>query len=79
MCGINVNGENRFIISPEPGGHFTYAKAEYKSIFGTVKSGWIKEDGKYIYEIEIPANCTADVILPDGNFQTLFSGKHIIK
>ena len=78
MCGINVNGENRFIISPEPGGHFTFANAEYKSVFGTVKSGWIKENGKYIYEIEIPANCTADIILPDGKCHTVFAGKHKI-
>ena len=23
MCGINVDGENHFVISPKPGGHFT--------------------------------------------------------
>lgn len=77
MCGINISGENHFVISPKPGGHFEFAKAEYKSVFGTVKSGWKKEKGKYIYEVEIPANCTADVILPDGKRQTVFAGKNI--
>ncbi|MGN0533623.1 MAG: family 78 glycoside hydrolase catalytic domain, partial [Eubacterium sp.] len=65
MCGINVDGENHFVISPKPGGHFTFAKAEYKSVFGTVKSGWEIKDGKTVYTIEIPANCTADIII-DG-------------
>lgn len=76
MCGINVDGENHFIISPNPGGHFTYAKAEYRSVFGTVKSGWEKQDKGFVYEIEIPANCTADIILPDGTKQTVTAGKY---
>ncbi|MGN0534571.1 MAG: family 78 glycoside hydrolase catalytic domain [Eubacterium sp.] len=76
MCGINVDGENHFVISPKPGGHFTFAKAEYKSVFGTVKSGWEIKDGKTVYAIEIPANCTADIILPNGKMQTVTSGKY---
>ena len=39
---------------------------------------WIKENGKYIYEIEIPANCTADLILPDGKKETLLAGTYKI-
>lgn len=77
MCGINVSGENHFVIKPRPGGHFDFAKAEYKSIFGTVKSGWKKQNDKYIYEIEIPANCTAEIILQNGEKQTVTAGKHI--
>ncbi|MGN1419843.1 MAG: family 78 glycoside hydrolase catalytic domain, partial [Acutalibacteraceae bacterium] len=76
MCGINVDGENHFIISPKPGGHFTFAKAEYKSVFGPVKSGWEIQDGKTVYTIEIPSNTTADVILPDGTWKTVSAGKH---
>ena len=77
MCGINVDGENHFVIKPMPGGHFTFANAKYKSIFGEVKSDWKKENGKYIFQITIPANCTADVILPNGEKQTVTAGKHI--
>lgn len=78
MCGINVSGENHFVVSPKPGGNFKFANAEYKSIFGCVKSGWKKENGKYIYEIEIPANCTADLILPDGKKEKLHACKYKI-
>lgn len=76
MCGIKVDGENHFVISPKAGGHFTFAKAEYKSVFGTVKSGWEIKDSKAIYTIEIPANCTADIILPNGEKQTVTTGKY---
>lgn len=77
MCGINASGENYFVIKPQPGGHFTFANAQYNSVFGTVESGWAIKDGKAIYTIEIPANCTADIILPNGEKQTVAAGKHI--
>ena len=77
MCGINVSGENHFVIKPQPGGHFTFANAQYNSVFGTVKSGWEIKDGKATYTIEIPANCTAEIILQNGEKQTVTAGKHI--
>lgn len=76
MCGIKVDGENHFVIKPQPGGHFDFAKAEYKSIFGTVKSGWKKQNDKYIYEIVIPANCTAEIVLPNDEKYTVTAGKY---
>ena len=75
MCGIDVDGENHFVIEPKPGGSFTFAKAQYKSIFGTVQSGWEIKDGKTVYIIDIPANTTADIILPNGTEQTVVAGE----
>ena len=63
MCGIRVEGENHFTIAPRPGGHFTYAKASYDSVYGRVESGWRREDGKTVFEITVPANCTAELRL----------------
>lgn len=77
MCGIRVDGENHFMIEPKPGGHFTYANAEYQSVYGKVVSGWKKQEDKYSFEIEIPANTTADIILPNGTEQTITAGKYI--
>lgn len=64
MCGIRVEGENHFTIAPRPGGHFTYAKAGYQSVYGRVESGWTRESGKTVFEITVPANCTAELRLP---------------
>ncbi|MBQ9879114.1 MAG: family 78 glycoside hydrolase catalytic domain [Clostridia bacterium] len=75
MCGINVSGENRFVIRPLPGGSFTYAKAEYKSVFGTVISGWEKTGNGYRYDIVIPPGCVADVVI-DGKKQTVTAGSY---
>ena len=67
MCGINLAGENRFLITPRPGGHFTHASAEYLSVYGMVKSGWARIEGKTEFTVTVPANCTALVRLPDGS------------
>jgi len=74
MCGIKIDGENHFIISPKPGGHFTFANAEYNSIYGKVISGWEIKDGKIVFTINIPANTTAEIVLPNGINQTVSAG-----
>ena len=77
MCGIQVDGENRFTIAPQPGGHFTHAAASYTSVFGKVQSGWERRDGKTIYTIDVPANCTATVRMPSGRVETVGAGTHV--
>ena len=77
MCGIQIAGENEFRIAPRPGGTFTYAKAEYNSAYGKVSCGWKKQDdGNYHYEIVIPANTVAEVLLPDGREMSCQAGKY---
>lgn len=75
MCGIQVSGENKFTIATKVGGHFTFAKCEYKSVYGKVKSDWRREGGKTIYTISVPANTTAKVVLPSGE-KTLTAGEY---
>lgn len=65
-CGIRVEGENRFVVAPRPGGHLTRAAAKYNSVFGLVESGWARADGKTVYTITVPTNCMAEIILPNG-------------
>ena len=76
MCGIRVAGKNHFAIAPRPGGSITHAKASYKSIYGTVTSGWEKKDGNIVYTVEIPSDCTAEITLPDGKTQSVSAGKY---
>lgn len=76
MCGINVTGENKFKISPRPGGHFEFAEASYDSVYGKMFVRWDKTDGGYKYKISVPSNCQADIILPDGRKQTVGAGEY---
>ena len=79
VCGIQVDGENRFVIAPRPGGSLTYAQASYQSIYGKVESGWKIENDKTIYCITIPANCTADILLPCGNHRIVGAGTYYLE
>ena len=73
-CGVSVEGENRFTVAPRPGGHLTYARASYDSVYGRVESGWEKKDGKTVFTVTVPANCTATGRLPDGKKYTQKTG-----
>ena len=77
MCGIRMDGENHFSIMPRPGGHFTHAKARYDSVYGRIESGWRMADGKSVFTVTVPANCTAQVILPDGSERTQQPGTSV--
>ena len=77
MCGIHVDGENHFVIAPLPGGRFSFAEASYNSVYGSVSSGWKHEENRTIYTITIPANCSADVVLPSGRTETVSAGTHV--
>lgn len=74
--GIRVAGENHFVICPVPGGTLSYADTAYDSLYGRVTSKWEKHAGGITYTITIPANTTAEVILPDGTRETLSGGTY---
>ena len=52
--------------------------ASYKSIYGTIVSRWHKKAGKLIWHVEIPANTTAELHMPDGSIRNIGSGKYDI-
>ncbi|WP_029904762.1 alpha-L-rhamnosidase [Prevotella sp. 10(H)] len=43
-----------------------YVKASYESVYGKIRSEWKKGSNTINWEIEIPANTTAEVMLPKG-------------
>lgn len=77
MCGIHVDGENHFFIEPKPGGHFTYAKAEYMSVYGKIACGWEKTGNGILYTVVVPENCTALVRLPGGRENQQTAGEKV--
>ncbi len=74
VCGIRVDGTRHFVIAPQPGGTLTHAKAEWLSPYGKVSSHWIRENSEVKFEITVPANCTAEITLPDGHRNTVTAG-----
>ncbi len=75
LCGIRVAEENHFVIQPLAGGNLTCAKASYQSIYGKVESGWERKDGKTVYTVTVPVNCTAEIRL-GGKTETVTPGTY---
>lgn len=75
-AGIRVDGENHFVIAPVPGGTLTHAEASYLSPYGKVESRWEKAGNSIRYAITIPANCTAEIRLPDGQTKQVSAGTY---
>ncbi len=77
LAGINMGDEpNTFVIKPIVGGSLTYAKATYQSVYGKVESGWKIESGKVIFDVVIPPNTSATIVLPNGERQEVECGAH---
>ncbi|RKD89838.1 glycoside hydrolase family 78 protein [Mangrovibacterium diazotrophicum] len=75
VAGINVDPQNpgykHIILSPHVGGDLTNASASYNSVYGEIKSDWRIEDHDFVYNVSIPANTTATVVLPKAKGKEL--------
>jgi len=60
-------GYKKLLIKPYISDKLTYAKATFESLYGTVVSGWERKEGKIIVKVIIPANTTAEILLPEGD------------
>lgn len=80
VAGLNPDPDNpgykHTLFMPRPGGGLTMAHAEYESVYGKLRSKWNLAEDKMIYEVEVPANTTATVLLPNAFIgDVLLNGK----
>jgi alpha-L-rhamnosidase len=75
VAGINIDpthpGYQHFSLSPHPGGTLHEARAKLLTMYGSIESSWELAGGNMVYEITIPANTTATVILPQAKKEQL--------
>ena len=57
-------GFDKILIAPQPVGDLRWAKAEYRSVRGPVKSAWKKENETFTLQVAIPVGATATVFVP---------------
>jgi len=67
-------GYKHILIEPRPGGGLTRASTSVESMYGLVASGWKIADGKMTLKIEIPANTTATVRVPNAKLAEVSEG-----
>ena len=60
-------GYKHIKIQPHVGGGLTMAAADLETYYGKLSSHWKVANGQLTYDIEVPANTTADIFLPAKN------------
>jgi alpha-L-rhamnosidase len=80
LAGIEPVNENPAYktvnIRPRPAGELRYAGAGVETPYGLVESRWTKENGKIHFEISVPVNVKANIVLPDGQTHSAGAGKY---
>jgi alpha-L-rhamnosidase len=74
VAGIDVDacspGMSEITLRPLPGGDLTYARASYASPQGTIESYWRLEGDRFCWDVTVPPNCLATLVLPGSGTVT---------
>ena len=57
-------GFKKIVITPQPVGDVTWAKASYHSIRGKIVSDWKRDGENFLLQVTIPVNTTATIFVP---------------
>lgn len=58
------------VVHPRPVGDITWVRTSYETPQGTARSAWRKTDQRFVLDVTVPANTTAEIWLPTGNGKT---------
>ncbi len=58
-----VPGYRRARIAPRPGGGLTSARASLETLYGTLSSAWRRDAQRFVLEVTVPPNTSAEVTL----------------
>ena len=56
-----VPGYKKIVVKPTPTEQLQFAKANYHSIYGEIRSGWERKANSFIQKVEVPANTSAKI------------------
>lgn len=62
----NAPGYKNIIFAPKLGGGLTYARATKQTPYGLAMSHWEIDGKDFIWKVQVPANSTASLALPEG-------------
>jgi alpha-L-rhamnosidase len=59
-------GFGHLLLRPHPGSPLSWARGSYRSVRGTIRTGWERSGGQFTFRVEIPPNVTASVRVPSA-------------
>jgi alpha-L-rhamnosidase len=73
IAGIDrgSRGFKDFVLRPRPGGSLRHASATYHGPYGTIRSAWRRRGKRMTYDVTVPPNSRAKVILPTGKMDAV--------
>ena len=75
VAGIDLDadqpGFKHIVMRPEVSRDLGYAKATYRSPYGTIESYWRFDGGDWLWDVTVPANSTATAYLPSANVDAI--------
>jgi alpha-L-rhamnosidase len=60
----NHPGFSKFLIKPFGYNQLEYVNSSFESMYGTMVSNWKSTDGRFVLDVEIPANTSSTVFIP---------------
>ncbi|MDX1416972.1 MAG: alpha-L-rhamnosidase C-terminal domain-containing protein, partial [Candidatus Promineifilaceae bacterium] len=72
-------GYKHIVMQPRLGGGLTFAKAEFHSMYGAIRSAWTLENGRIEWSVLVPANSSATVFLPAGEKDEVLEGNRPVE
>ena len=73
VCGIRLRS-GKLTVKPQPGRELGYAKAEWRSPVGTIRSAWRYEGDRLCFDMTLPV--PAAIELPNGETYEATKGDH---
>jgi len=67
-------GYKHIVMHPRPGGGLTHATAELDSMYGRIRSSWTQENGRFAWQVNVPANTTATLYIPAKDLSLVTEG-----
>ena len=61
------SGFGRLLLRPHPDGELCWARGSYRSVRGTIRTGWERAAEVFTFRVEVPPNVTASVRIPSAS------------
>lgn len=67
-------GYRHFRIAPTPGAGLERAEGRLQSFYGEIVSSWAFEGGRFMLQLRVPVNTTAELVFPYGTPESIREG-----
>ncbi|GAA4798925.1 family 78 glycoside hydrolase catalytic domain [Streptomyces ziwulingensis] len=73
-------GYSELLVDPAVEGDLTSASGSYRTPFGTARTSWERDGGRFRLTVDVPAGSTAEIHVPtDGSRPTAASGAELLR